>query len=420
VENQAFGWTLRCDEPFELRNPEGQTVELPYKKVEELLIALARSATLQPSRDHLAQELWPKAASEARLASLRQALRHLRRGIGDANVVSDRIRCGLSPDFRLSLNVAAAPSAKSESIMQAFTMLVRWTAINNPAQMLELLRSSGDLCGGLPSEDLLGAIRIARKRLPLNHPLVGWATFWMGCASLSTDLPKAVQGLKLAREHGATSGDFLLVASATFWEGTAHILQGRTEAGMRLADWGQSVVESRDGGRHLRAMESLRAHALLHQGQANEALARLEGLSGAAAQSDLQLAADEALRALYLATLGKLTAAREVLREPQRLQAETQHGRIGSVCRLTVGILEAAERPKQAPRILESTANALGDTDQVHLDLYAREALSLALWRNQEKGQALAQIKRCRTMRSRLKMAITGWDRVLLREVAAL
>jgi TolB-like protein len=73
---------------FEVAGAEGGPIPIPARKARALLAVLARRPGVPHARDVLAAMLWPDSAEPQARASLRQALKALRRDLGDAGPVA--------------------------------------------------------------------------------------------------------------------------------------------------------------------------------------------------------------------------------------------------------------------------------------------------------------------------------------------
>lgn len=85
---------------------DGQAVRLPTRKIESLLAYLALHPT-PTAREHIAALLWGEAAPERAAASLRMALSALRKHLGAAALLADRVSVQLNPAFPLWVDVRA-------------------------------------------------------------------------------------------------------------------------------------------------------------------------------------------------------------------------------------------------------------------------------------------------------------------------
>lgn len=130
------GFYLKLMGPFALINPQHQVVDLPAKKLQLLLAALAFRSGEPMERRELARLIWSRHAEENALTSLRQALAKLRQLAGDEVdklIISDR--------RFIRLNTESTTSDISE--LRAITRLND----QNLPQWLEL-------CAGLAFEEL--------------------------------------------------------------------------------------------------------------------------------------------------------------------------------------------------------------------------------------------------------------------------
>ena len=68
---------------------QGEALVLPTRKTLALLIYLALSPNRVRTRDHLRGLLWPENDEERARRSLNEAIRRLRRALGDGRLISD-------------------------------------------------------------------------------------------------------------------------------------------------------------------------------------------------------------------------------------------------------------------------------------------------------------------------------------------
>ena len=294
--------------------------------------------------------------------------------------------------------------------MPGFNRVVQWLACHNPVQMLDILRAGSELGCAMDLADLKAALDAAHPRLPLNQPLAGWESFWRGYSLLGSHLVQAKAYFRLARERAVEARDYPLVALAVFWEGACLILMGKIDASSRLVQVGTSILDSRDGGKHLYKVENLRAHTQLHAGEGAAALETLERLDSYGHPSELERASDEALRALYLISDGQQAAARRALALPHEVLKGSGSQRLKSLCELTSALIDASESPKDSPAVLQRTALAMREAKNPYLEVYARESLAVALYDTRCKSEAKTEIDASRNLRQGLKMAYTAWD----------
>src|SRR5580698_6841361 len=98
---ESGAWKLGAG--LALTDSRGRAVSLPYRKVAELLSLLAANAGSGADREELAKRLWPDSLRADRLTNLRQCLARLRSILPDSAIESDRLKCRLSPSFKIEL-----------------------------------------------------------------------------------------------------------------------------------------------------------------------------------------------------------------------------------------------------------------------------------------------------------------------------
>lgn len=418
-------WLLDLRSGFELSDPAGKPVTLPYRKVQDLLKMLVESDSPLP-KDEITAILWPEASLDTRQVNLRQAIYRLRSAIGADNLVTDTVTCSLSPSFELKCNTSprALPSIPADEALSTpvtgFVQLLRWFSERDPMQMLDMMRANMDLSLGIWPSDLRELLENATLRLPVNHRLLGWMAFWRGYEGLvSHDIERARSLFNLAVEEAVKEKDYALVGEAILWLGGSDILLCRFESAQRIADQGAHMMALLSD-RSLRAkVDQLKGTILIHQARTQEGLRVLEEACGSNEHRLLDHAQSQGLRALYHACAGETAAALRLLDQPRKMADETRHFRLESICGLANGYVALAEGDRDsALRTLSQVVDASARGKMLHFEIYGREACAVALWLLGERDLAGEQIQSSRKARREVKMAYTDWDRLRLRPLA--
>lgn len=416
-------WRLDLRGDIELVGPDGSRAALPYRKVGELLAALARKPGAALSRQDLARELWPHSSRSDRQGNLRQALAKLRCAIGADAIRSDRETCMLDPRFAIEVLDASRSQASStperDGPIASFGRMIQWLADRDVPALYAALRANPEYAISSPSR--LGlAIRTADRQGPLPHGEFGWACLWRGYVWFASDIDEAVPLLAAASEHAMAQRDWLLLEHATFWHGIGLLLLNRIPAARRVARRAAAEFAKPGGAGHLYRLRNLEATIMLHEGRVAEALNAFEGLNGYSGQSTLERAADETLRAVYLAFNRRPVEASEILAQLRTTVDGVDCSRAGKYRTLAEVVLEAAEEDGRASARLEDAISDFASSGDRHFEIYCRETLARCYWNHRAKPDARHQLQKAWAIRRGINMSLTGWDRARLGDVPAL
>jgi hypothetical protein len=460
-------WSLKMLGSFELRDPDGSLVVLSTRKVQRLLAILALSPGHSVTRTELQTELWSDASADKQQASLRQALKMLRKSLGEDAITSTRDRCELSRSFPLECDAAECemlisrpdlprPEVEYDEFMpdafepwfvrkraryrQAFSSssgkgygdsnlpllgllsLMRWYADTDPPKALQLMRDHGHLIQGIPPRELQPVIENAIAGTPPDHPLLGWAFLWRGLCIMNTkDLSAGEVFLRRAFELGKMHGDEALQVEAGANLAAGQIVSGKALAAERTVAMVRGVAEQTRDKYLMSRSYSIAGINLVHQGQVENGLRMMEQAHREIESSTTEHAQLEVLRALFMATAGYSEAALDVLEGPERLASQSGHWNITEISLLTRALIAVRERePDLAIGLLQDLVVRTSSAHSAHLEIYAREALALVTWRKAEKSATVEQLKTSGKLRRALGMGMTEWDRSRLEELAVI
>jgi hypothetical protein len=417
------GWRMDFQDGLRLQDPGGNQITFPYRKVGELFLVLARVGRDGIGRDELAERLWPDARSATRRLNLRQTLSRLRKIIGEENLSTSRSHCKLSSNFSLSIETARTSESDDCSNLGAgpnpadgFVATIEWLAENDPAQMLEMMRTTIGFTSAVPPAKLLSVLNLAARAVPHNSYLHGWLQHWRGFAIFSgCNIREGQPHFVFAAEAAEANRDPLLLSESYFWLGASEILLGRSSRALLLSEKARTLLETWGISEGDYKIANLRATALLHLNRNQEALKIFESATGHSHLTSLDFANHEALRALYLATLGQFALAREVLEFPKRLVSETGLQNLKGLCCLATGVIQSQEEPHRAINTLNSLLETSKLRKYPHFVLYSQESLALAHLKMREMSEAKSLLKGALETRKRIGMAYTGWDQLRMK-----
>jgi tetratricopeptide (TPR) repeat protein len=410
VGSNPIDWTLSVEEETALRSAEGQLIKLPYRKVGELLLAIAQSGPQGKSRQLLAEQLWPSADLKARAASFRQALSHLRRAVGEDWILCGRASCRLSGNISLRLHEESSITP-SENPSLAFSNLVSWLAQNEPERFFDVMSTCLDLALGLPAPQLTRLVNLAASKLGRSSANRYWAMFWRAHALMEVSGINEVRPLlQQATNYGFAAKDNLLMREATYLWSACEILSGCPEKAIDLVDRTETAIRSSTASKTYR-MRDIRGTALLHMGRNSEALEVLENASDCAGASTLDHANHEALLALYHATSGNFKSALQTNEYPARIARETGALGMQAITGLTYAYVEVTDQPERAIQTLTRLIAFCRSHDVAHIALYAQEALAVAYRNLALEGEARSAYHVAAGARRSLGFHVTRWDR---------
>jgi tetratricopeptide (TPR) repeat protein len=411
VRQDRESWTLRVQGGLELRDPSGLVQKLGYRSVEALYLALARSESGSLSRQELGEHLWPSHSLEQRQVNLRQALRQLRKALGDEAVRSNRSNCSLAPEFKPWILDDAddlAPLRGRVSAGEALGHLVEWFSGRDVKQMLDVLRVDPGLSLSIPHTHLLEAIDRAGPQVRASDPAILWFDFWKGHATMIDGrLNDAIPYLRNAANRAAVANDWDLLREASRWLGFCEILTGRPEYALELAERAECVSKDRSyHGRY--QLQELRGTSLLHTGRDKEALHVLLAIQDLPDVSPVAFGVLEMRRAFYLAICGKHEEALRVARVSLDSTADSRAPNL--LYTLTKGCVEATTEPDKAIATLTDLITTSKVMRCHHIEIYACEALALAHHSKGERSDVKQMLTTSRRRRSNLGFRYTRWD----------
>jgi tetratricopeptide (TPR) repeat protein len=357
--------------------------------------------------------------------NLRQALYQLRKALGPDTVCADAAKCWLGEYFEFEnskpptrfhdpklVTIESGHIRSGATPVAGFIQLLKWFAENDPAQMIDLMRSNMDLVLGMWPAEMTELLTTAGNRARIDQYLAGWLSFWRGIERVcSDDIDRARQLFSVSCDIGTEAKDHLLVVESLCWLGTSEILLRRFQSAMRMADRASQVATA-SADPFLRAkVQHLQASILIHQSRTKEGLDLLQQVSDAVEDRVFEHAQNEALRGLYNACTGQTRVATEILEHPVRLAEETGHYRLQAICDLANGYVRVWEgEHEKAIELLEQLLAHSARARTPHFEIYGREAIAVALWQSREQPDAVTQLKKSHRLRRSLSMAYTDWD----------
>jgi hypothetical protein len=403
------GWSIEFQDGVTLRNSEGETVPLAYRKVGELLVALLRAPERTSLREDLSALLWPSSGAAAQAINLRQAIKKLRLAIGHDNVVADRFECGIAEGFACSM--------ESHGVVPTPTWLGGWMVFlealssSSPVQFIEAIRANTDLLCELPQPELSVLLVRAANGLSPKHGLDGWKEFALGFASFR-DVPKAAGHFSLAAKRAGDDPN--LFARSAYWLSACQILLGRP----RFAETLANEASSRSGSNES-LLAIAKATALLHMGKFAESRELMATGSSVDATTVFEHDQREALRAFYLGTTGYHDEAMRLVESIRRERRHHPGGRVAILTDLARSAVGAVESPQLVVDTMNPRIRTLVGMGEHHLALYASETLAVAQAHCNLRSEARETFFETRRTRKRLGITYSAWDAYRLAPFAA-
>ncbi|HWD41178.1 MAG TPA: hypothetical protein VG944_20180 [Fimbriimonas sp.] len=408
-------WQLVADPEYKLVNEAGERRMLPYRKVAELLVALAKSKGRPVERDQLSFQLWPSSPRDVRLTNLRQALKGLRQAIGPSLVSSGKTHCELAKDFELVLPQGSQGTPHSKEPVHGFEVFLDHLSYSSPIQFFETIRVNADFALNISPNALGSLVRRAAGTLPSRPDLTGWAHYFNGVSTMGnlvTSKRHFGQSLKAAK----LTQDFDLYQRTVHWLGACMILQGRTDFALSLAVEAERGVGQAQLNR-CQWIASLKGTSYLHAGMFRESAETLLQLSYSRYQSQEEWRQHEALRAFYLASTGDYSAASVVSSD---LGADTNgltYDRATMLRFLTTSLIQIRTEARFESSALAHWTRGAADKGQDHLLLYGLETLALAQAKEGDEAAARQTLRESMDLRQKLGTVKTLWDHHRLRAV---
>ncbi len=410
-------WSIKEDNGLRTFRADGTEVRFPYKKVDEVLLALALAGEAL-DRDRLAEKLWTSSSIADRRTNLRKALSHLRKSIGEHNLISDRYTCrlregfviGVHEDLRRSHLSSIEISKKEDSPVVGFEKTLLWLSKENPVQMLRTMRASHDLLGAVSTD--LTSVLLARGESSVQHDpsLLGWVLFWQSNMVFNAAERKRIANKAL--RWAVKEKDKELVVSCT-----SSLVSGQMTSGqMKEAFANISAARKFVGLQNpllVSRLDSLLGVVMLHAGRAKDGLALMQPnpTMGALLDSVLTLA----LKALYVADIGEGSRALEIMEYPRRIAEESGHFTGTMLCDLTLATAVAEEDSELALEIFTRLLSRTGLDSR--LDLIVREAAGANHYRLGNRREAAQLIGDAARARRRLGYVFTSWDQLRLQKI---
>jgi len=428
-------WTIRLFGEFGLFRPDGTPVKLGYAKLQGLLAMLVVSRESGISRQCAIENLWPDGPTGA--ASLRQALRRLRKALGDDAILANRERCRLAPSLLLRDDYsepdlrgpgsfmpdhegtwfdtirdesdwrrpADAPKAVHEGFLQMLDWYRRWDA-----EKLQLMMTADvDLVLCLPPREILGLV----KNLPPSGPEKGWLQFWQGAASgNSTD---RLQNFVQAYQSGEAVGDRRLMFLSAFELGATHILWGNPIPAERMVRTCEQLASAAPFKELKGKCDILRGLFDCHFGDANLGLEHLRSAERSIGDP-IALGRRMLIRAFMEASVGEAASCEVTLQEAERVSRfgkEPAFGTFYDLAKLHLTASEDCQRlvEETGPAFLEAEANRR----YPHLIAYVHELVATQRAKLGDQVRARKQKTAAESLRASCQLGYTRWDQARLR-----
>ncbi len=407
--------------PFQLLRPDGREVRLASAKVEALLAMLASRRPDPALRSDIELALWPDSSLACRQVNLRQAIYRLRGAIGRATVVTGRTTCLLSDDFTLIvqpsiLSVATGAGSPMPGPLDSFMTVLAWCASRDPGQMFDMMRSNLDLTIGLEPKMLCDLLDLALAAPNQCNVMPEWVDFWRGfCHYCGHEIRKAQPLFLKSLQRALETRDPILVVEASFWLANAYQFLLRPDLSEKVVDFVQGYVTSLRKPVYNSKLDLLKGLGLMHSG--NIALG-MESLSRAGEAYDgreLDRAQHEAMLAMFRAAAGETSKASQLLEWPNKVALESEHYRLTAICEMARGLIALTERQNTlAISIMSRLSDSAVRAKAVHMEIYGRESAAVALWRSGDRSMAVEQLRASKSLRGKIKMGYTAWDRARL------
>lgn len=398
-----------------LVDPDGVRLELPYRKVADLLALLALPPNQKWDRENLARSLWPESPRIERMTSLRQALSRLRSLVGSETLFADRNFCQLNLGLPLVVSGEAiyyhgTTEPIAESGQNAFGDAVEAMSLIDPESSLQQLRKDQGVHPGIEPGQLLRIIANWKLFGPPTPAQWAWIYYCRGITSLRHDIEGALPLLNCGAHLAEKTRQWDLLSKSAFWMGTVHILQGDVQSAERLGEKVSAGLKTTDPQGSAR-MENLLAHARLHLGDTDGCLMRLARFESQSVLSIQDRRTSEALRCLYLAYEGRLGEAERLLTDLEGPLATTGHTDMHDYWELAKVVIETLDYRNQSLAKAEDLADQLASRSSLHLELYTRELIAVRALERSKPAHREAQRPRIKYLRNSVGMTQTVWDR---------
>jgi len=417
-------WSLSLAAGFHLREPSGALVRLPTWKTEALLVMIARASGAEVSKDTIFRKLWPGQDAAQASTNLRQTVRRLRQVLGSDAVTSSRSGCSLAKGFEIDLEDRAGDphfgvGESAEQIQtptQALLQMVSWALERSPERAIDLMRSNHDIVLEFTPTEI---IPVSERLLSLcrpTDPYYGWAIYLLGNGQFQTaGYPVVAKTFAQAFKLGEQHGDTQLMALSGIFLVAAALAHGRMSVANRLMDTLEGLANQYRGTHIPGLLMSGRATLFFHEGKTHQAIQLAERSIELIAHSAHDQANAEAQWAVYLASAGKLDAARKLLDAPIAYAKSNDFHRLD----LVIGAAEqmilvqegdfTALHEHSVPLIRQAVANGA-----FQLEVQVREMLAVGAWESGNRGIAEQEWRLAQALRNRLGLAMTQWDRTRL------
>jgi len=413
MDSNAGQWTVETAEEFLLRDPEGRKVVLPTWKTEALFVMLARAGTSGMAKDDLVERLWPSQASEQASANLRQTVKRLRTAIGDDNLISEWQRLRLAPAVQVrfdeSCRLEALEIEPKRSPVKALLQMIDWALDFSPERAIDLLRDNHDIALELtPREAEALASRLSAAIKP-ESACYGWVVYFRGNAIFqSADYVEVARTFARAAEIAHANGDTQLQHLSEVFLIAIALTHGRTDMARRLTAKRRVTAKDHRFGS---------AQAIIHAQEGNCAVALdlLQEAVDQASGNPYDLAHAQSVLAIFLATIGHLDKANDLL---ESLESDPT---LSGLPRLRTQLQIARQMLWLRSDQFDALSQISGEMKRnvtlhggSHTELQVREVSAVGAWRSGDSAAAREEWQRVVALRRALGSRPTAWDRVRL------
>lgn len=442
----SAAWRMQTFGGFRLLDPNGAEVQIRMRKTAGLAVVLARHYPESVRREDLEHGLWPESSREKQQASLRQAIAALRAVVGAETILTNRSSVRWNPDVpldadfwnnpapeqpfmpempeawfvreRARLSDATAfclPNTRPLTPSDHLLQLARWYAPNDPAMVLRLLRDHKHIVDGIPSSQLSHLIQGIQPSIRADDPLQGWAEFWLGMATMNSDLRMCAQYFDRSLKLALRDKDIDLALQTAAWYASSFAVRGKLSSAEAVLRQTIQAVGPQYG-----VLNQASGAIYAHIGDEQESMKYLDLALDTAYTSDADITLAAALRALHIATMNPGEAAERELqsvKSAHKLEATVRFNLCVVMTELTiaVGVYEHTKAKAFAGRLITMAS----ETDAKHFLLYAHEALAVIAYRTGAKRDFLHHAGIADRLRQTIGFSMTEWDYARLHELGA-
>lgn len=465
VDSTKMYWNIQLLNEFQLMDPEGQIRELPTRKVIALLGSMVMEYPNMILRADIAQKLWPTSPRTVALTSSRKAVSLLMKVLGPDSMVKRNKSIGLSPEFKfetdfikgmpladLCIELREPPpepvaSLESKQFKASKEALIRRLSVHNPgtsqskeansfqgdpsrgllemasyfiesnpARTVEILRVNRDILTGINAEGFKDLSTALGPKISMDNPNYGWLLYFRGLAEINSDIWKSSQLLGKATEFAEDREDLILFGESGYFLGLNRILLGKMHDAELVAQHLMQVATKTSNLTMKSRSNHLMGTLKIHRGEWVSGLTYIQEARKGIEDSIFDIASNDALEALYWATIGEIEKADSLLQPVEKIMAEVNHRYISLICRFARAlILMNAREFSFALPIIRDFLDSAVSTGLNHFEMYSREALAIVNLNQGNVEAANKEFDASKKMRSKLKANYSEWDAMRLK-----